>query len=93
MSDKADLADETPASLRIVPTIYPTSPPLADVVDRFWDIGPEFDAVTIRIEPPETPLALLQQLGPSPFERGGFPLIGFLATAYDKVSRYALDRA
>lgn len=92
MTEKADFVEETPASLKIVPTIYPTSPPLAEVVDSFWDAGPEFEEVTIRIEPPETPLTLLEQLGPSPFARGGFPTIGFLATAYDKVSRYALDR-
>ena len=36
--------------------------------------------------------AALEQLGPSPFARGGFPLIGFLATTYDKVGRYALER-
>ncbi len=60
--------------------------------DRFWDTGPEFEEVRVHIEPPETPLALLKQLGPSPFEPGGFPLIGFLATTYDKVSRYALER-
>ena len=69
-----------------------TSPPLEEVVDRFWDLGPEFDTVEIRIEPPEGQLTLLEQLGPSPFERGQFPLIGFLATTYDKVSRYAMER-
>ena len=61
-------------------------------LDRFWRTGEEFDEVEILIEPAETPLELLEQLGTSPFERGGFPLIGFLATTYDKVSRDALDR-
>ena len=84
--------DEVPPSLKIVPTIYPTSPPLAECLDGFWDAGPELESVRARIEPPGTPLALLERLGPSPFERGGFPLIGFLATTYDKVSRYALER-
>lgn len=92
MSGTDDLANEMPPPLKIVPTVYPMSPPLAEVVDHFWETGPEFDAIEIRIEPPERPLALLEQLGPSPFERGGFPLIGFLATTYDKVSRYALQR-
>ncbi len=81
---------EHPPSLKIVPTIYPTSPPLEEVLNRFWQTGPEFDSVDIQIAPPEKPLAILEQLGPSPFERGGFPLIGFLATTYDKVSRFAL---
>jgi hypothetical protein len=83
---------DSPTPLRLAPTIYPDSPPLEDVVDRFWETGPEFDDITINVEPPERPLALLEQLGPSPFERGGFPVIGFLATTYDKVSRYALER-
>ncbi len=84
--------DAIPTSSKIVPTAYPTSPPLEEVLDRFWETGPEFDGITIQVEPPDRPLALLEQLGPSPFERGGFPVIGFLATTYDKVSRYALER-
>ncbi len=83
---------EMPPPLRIVPTIYPTSPPLDTMLDRFAQVGPEFDTVHIKIEPPEASLALLEQLGPSPFPRGGFPLVGFLATTYDRVSRYALER-
>lgn len=84
--------DSVPTSSKTVPTIYPTSPPLEEVLDRFWETGPEFDTITVHVEPPQRPLALLERLGPSPFERGGFPVIGFLATTYDKVSRYALDR-
>ncbi len=92
MSDMDTYNNEMPPSLKIVPTIYPTSPPVEEVVDRFWSIGVEFDSVQVRIDPPERPLVLLEQLGPSPFEPGGFPVIGFLATTYDKVSRYALER-
>lgn len=57
----------------------------------FWDCAADLDEVTIRILPPPAPLAILERLGPSPFPRGGFPLIGFLATTYEKVSRYALE--
>ena len=84
--------DEMPPSLKIVPTIYPTSPPVEEVVDRFWSLGVEFDSVQVLIDPPEKPLVLLEQLGPPPFEPCGFPVIGFLSTTYDKVSRYALQR-
>jgi len=59
---------------------------------RFWGDAAGIEALELRIGPPEKPLAILEKLGPSPFERGGFPLIGFLATAYEKVSRYALER-
>jgi hypothetical protein len=92
MPTEHDAAHEPPPSLKVVPTIYPTSPSLEDALDRFWRTGPEFDTVAIDLAPPQKPLAILEQLGPSPFERGGFPLIGFLATTYDKVSRYALER-
>jgi uncharacterized Zn finger protein len=78
--------------LKIVPTVYATSPPLESCLDRFWEAGPELETVQVQIAPPATPLDLLERLGPSPFPRGGFPLIGFLATTYDKVSRYALER-
>ncbi len=92
MPESGSSYDEMPPALKVVPTIYPTSPPIDLLVDRFWETGPEFDRVGAHIEPPPTPLAILEALGPSPFERGGFPLIGFLATTYDKVSRYALER-
>ena len=92
MSSTDQYADKLPPSLKIVPTIHPTSPPVEDLIDRFWVTGPEFETVHIQIEPPERPFALLEQLGPSPFERGGFPVMGFLATMYDKVSRYAVER-
>ena len=92
MTDASDHAPDLPPSLKIVPTAFPSSTSVEDAIDGFWDVGPEFDSVQIRIEPPDRPLALLEQLGPSPFERGSFPLIGFLATTYDKVSRYALKR-
>ena len=101
MTTENESAHEHPPSLKIVPTIYPTSPALEDVLDGFWRTGPEFDSLTgspppqgvgHALDPPEKPLAILEQLGPSPFERGGFPLIGFLATTYDKVSRYAVER-
>lgn len=84
--------DELPASVKIVPTIYPASLSLEESLDGFWDVGEEFGGVEIVITPPDRPLAVLEELGPSPFPRGGFPMVGFLATTYDKVSRYALER-
>jgi hypothetical protein len=35
---------------------------------------------------------VLERLGPSPFPRSGFPLMGFLATLYDHVAEYARQR-
>jgi len=92
MCDDQQHHEAVPEALTIVPTVYPTSPPIDELLDWFWETGPEFDSVHADLSPPETPLDLLERLGPSPFERGGFPLIGFLATTYEKVSRYALER-
>ena len=93
-SDDDEAVDRMPVPpLPIAPTAYPTSPPLEAVIDTFWEVGSEADLKTQPLEPPQRPLELLEHLGPSPFERGGFPLIGFLATTYEKVSRYALDRS
>ncbi len=82
----------TTQSLHVVPTIFPTSPPLEETTQPFWRAGESLAEIDIQVEPPTSALAVLEKLGPSPFERAGFPLIGFLATTYDKVSRFALDR-
>ncbi|HNQ22092.1 MAG TPA: hypothetical protein PKK06_03260 [Phycisphaerae bacterium] len=58
----------------------------------FYEAGTALTQIAVRTREPEQPLELLERLGPSPFERGGFPLVGFLATTYDRVSRYALER-
>ena len=60
--------------------------------EAFWRCGVDLEDIPIRIAPPATPLEILETLGPSPFERTGFPLMGFLATTYEKVSRYAQER-
>ncbi len=93
MSEAQSEYNEMPPALKVVPTVYPTSPPICEQLDGFWEPGPDFDNVRLHVEPPATPLAILESLGPSPFEPGGFRLIGFLATTYDKVSRYALERS
>jgi hypothetical protein len=58
----------------------------------FWSVAAGFDGIDVRIDAAEKPLELLGKLGPAPFERGGFPVIGFLATTYDKVARAAAQR-
>jgi uncharacterized Zn finger protein len=93
----ADAAGAEPQELAGIPMLPAASsaeaaPPIESMLERFWLAGPELEDVTVSIQPPERPLELLEKLGPSPFERGTFPLIGFLATTYDKVSRYALSR-
>ena len=92
MTEPNETTSAPGASLRTVSTICPPSPPIDELIDRFWETGPEFENVQVHIAPPRTALELLKQLGPSPFERGGFPLIGFLASTYDRVSQFTLER-
>ncbi len=92
MIEPEQQSKETATPKTVATTLYPLSPAIEEVVEQFWEAGPELDTVETRIEPPDQPLAVLEQLGPSPFPRGPFPLIGFLATTYEKVSRYALER-
>lgn len=63
----------------------PTAP--ADLPNdpaRFWSAGANLE----DLAPPEnvdtTPA--LKRLGPLPFPRGGFPLMGFLTTVYEHVA-------
>lgn len=62
-------------------------------VTAFWGDGFPLESFDVTIRPPAKPLAILEKLGSSPFERGQFPFIGFLATTYEKVSQFALERA
>lgn len=68
-------------------------PEAVNLPAEFWGDPNDMDALFVRIQVPKKPLAILEKLGPSPFERGGFPLVGFLATTYDKVSQFALERS
>ena len=72
----------------------PGSLPDASALDKvFWGDAGQIESILIPVQPAPKPLAILEKLGPSPFERGSFPLIGFLATTFDKVSQFALERA
>ena len=59
----------------------------------FWGDDESLAEFQVSVHPPSKPLAILEKLGSSPFERGQFPFIGFLATTYEKVSQFALERA
>ena len=61
-------------------------------VEDFWESGPELDRVSAPLRAPEVRHALLRRLGPSPFERGKFPLVGLLATCYEVISERALKQ-
>ena len=85
-----------PTAAAAAPAVEESAAPAAPMpvaVPRFWHAGAMLRHIDIRIDPPDEVLEILEKLGSSPFPRGGFPLVGFLASTYDRVSRYALDRA
>lgn len=53
-----------------------------------WKFSGSADGLT---PPPFDETPVLKTLGPLPFARGGFPIMGFLATLYEHVSRHARD--
>jgi hypothetical protein len=69
----------------------PTIPPPDLPVDSqtFFYAAP--DAAGLRSAPiAET--SALQALGPSPFPKSGFPLLGFLESAYEHLAAHAAKR-
>ena len=70
--------------------IFP-SPPLAEVLDIFWDIGPGMDDIRFHIARPGTALPHLKRLGPPPFTK--LDLVDVLSPIYDTVTDTALDWA
>lgn len=63
---------------------------LEEEVARFWELGPEFQALDFPVEAPQLSHAVLRRLGPSPFQSAKFPLVGLLASCYETISQDAL---
>lgn len=67
--------------------------PLEEAIPHFWRMGQSPNEVVIDPHAGSPPDGrVLRDLGPSPFEGGRFPLVGFLATAFDIISRNAQER-
>jgi uncharacterized Zn finger protein len=73
------------------PSPEPAAPPLEEEIDRFWEAGPEFDAIRISIKPPPLPLPALRRLGRPNFVTEDLPRL--LSPAYEATSRSALEIA
>jgi uncharacterized Zn finger protein len=73
------------------PSPEPAAPPLEEEIDRFWEAGPEFDAIRISIKPPLVPLPALRRLGRPNFVTED--LTRLLSPAYEATSRSALEIA
>jgi uncharacterized Zn finger protein len=73
------------------PSPEPATPSLEEEIDRFWEAGPEFDAIRISIKPPLVPLPALRRLGRPNFVTEDLPRL--LSPAYGATSRAALEIA
>ncbi|RIK68875.1 MAG: hypothetical protein DCC65_01730 [Planctomycetota bacterium] len=73
------------------PTEPRDAPPMHLPADptHFWRSTADLDALAKFPENDTTPV--LKMLGPIPFPRGRFPVMGFLATLYDHVAGYAAE--
>ena len=56
---------------------------------RFWSAAVNLDDLAPPEDVDTTPV--LKRLGPLPFARRGFPVMGFLATVYDHVTGHAKE--
>lgn len=75
---------------RTPPGVPATAPALDADLDRFWDEPEGLDEIDTTPRPPEVRHPLLRRLGPSPFAKGKFPLVGLLATCYDIAAEAAV---
>lgn len=69
----------------------PSAPPAHLPADptRYWRSTGDLSSLCTFPENDKTPV--LKLLGPIPFPRGRFPVMGFLATLYEHVAKYASD--
>ncbi len=69
-----------------------TAPELSECAPTFYDAGPGLDLLETPLRAPEVSHPLLRRLGPSPFNKGKFPLVGLLATCYDTISEAVIKK-
>ena len=65
----------------------PPSPPpeLTSDPEAFFRAGPDVDLL-MSVPPPSDQKHILEQLGPPPFRKTAFPMMGFLASVYEHVA-------
>ncbi len=76
------MSEETPQS---PPPHHPPEP------EEFFRAGPDVDLL-VSVAPPEPAKHVLEQLGPPPFRRTAFPMMGFLASVYEHVAAHVAGR-
>ena len=66
-------------------------PHLPADAESFFRAGPDVDLL-VSVAPPESPKHVLEQLGPPPFRKTAFPMMGFLASVYEHVAAHVSGR-
>jgi|CXWL01.1.fsa_nt_gi hypothetical protein len=88
----ARAAVETKVAAPVEFTPQPVAPAPVDLPSdpqQFWHVGRPWETILPPTQLDAHPA--LKRLGPLPFPRTGFPLMGFLATLYEHVSTHAID--
>lgn len=57
--------------------------------EAFWARG--LGVEPLNVPAVDEPMPALKRLGPPPFARGGFPMIGFLETVYEHIADHARE--
>ena len=79
--DRAD-----PTTTTALPDALPAPTGLPADAERFYSAGAGIEE--LLTPPAAPPQSALERLGPAPFRRKGFPLLGFLASIYEHVSTH-----
>ena len=73
-------------------TETPQPPPhLPPDPEAFYRAGPDVDLLA-SVPPPHAATHVLEQLGPPPFRKTTFPMMGFLASVYEHVAAQVAGR-
>ena len=73
------------------PELQQPPPHLPPTPEDFFRAGPDVDLL-ISVAPPEPAKHVLEQLGPPPFRKTAFPMMGFLASVYEHVAAHVSGR-
>ena len=73
------------------PELHQPPPHLPPAPEDFFRAGPDVDLL-ISVAPPESAKHVLEQLGPPPFRKTAFPMMGFLASVYEHVAAQVSGR-
>ena len=59
--------------------------------ESFFRAGADLDLLN-SVAPPQPAQHVLEQLGPPPFRKTSFPMMGFLASMYEQVAAHVAGR-